>query len=641
MAEQPTPSQQQYPPYYTQRRKSNWWIPIVIVGVILILFFAFFALIIGSISSVFSFKTEVVEVKSNSVLYLTLEDVTENAEENPFAFFTGATFGTRYYDLIRAVKLAKEDDRIKGIYYNAKFAPMMSFPQAQELQRVLKDFKESGKFIYAFIEAGREFEYYNALLADSIFMPREGIMEMNGFGSTQLFFKGFLNMIGIDFYVQGFEDFKSAGENLSRKNYSDSARYQVRVILDQIYDEFVNAVSEYRKLDRKFVEDVLARGVYMADSLKELGFIDGFMTDSEVREFIRDKIFGKDRDKKKDKLQLVRVSSYLNSDPPIKKKDIVKDKQIAIIYAVGPIVDQPSDGFNQSQEITAAKIVNYLKQAREDEDIKAIILRVDSPGGSVIASDAIQREIIKTKFVKPVYSSMGNVAASGGYYISMSCDTIIADKLTITGSIGVIMAIPNLSGMINKLDITADTISTSPAANFFNGFYPFTEKEKEILYNMGRDIYYRFVEKVARNRDMTFEQARSYAKGRVWTGYDAQKIGLVDVVGGLDDAIKIAKRRIGVAEDVPVRIQIYPRPADPTEMILKMFGLLDETEDEEVVKTKSDFAKMLNLTPKAFDLLIGELPESAKNQIYYNLQLLAISKREKVIAALPYYFEIK
>ncbi len=641
MSEHSTQQQQQYPPYYTHRRKSNWWIPIVIVGVIIILFFAFFALIIGSISSVFSFKTEVIEVKSNSVLYLTLDDVTENTEENPFAFFTGATFGTRYYDMIRAIKIAKNDDRIKGIYYNAKFSPMMGFPQAQELQRVLKDFKESGKFIYAFIETGREFEYYNALLADSIFMPREGIMEMNGFGSTNLFLKGFLNMIGIDFYVQGFEDFKSAGESFSRKNYSDSARYQIQVILQQIYDEFTNAVSEYRKLDKKLVEDILVRGVYSADSLKELGFIDGFMTDAEVRDFIKDKIFGKDRDKKKDKLQLVRISSYLNSDPPIQKKDIVKDKQIAIIYAVGPIVDQPSEGFNQSQEIIASKVVNYLKQARENNDIKAIILRVDSPGGSVISSDAIQEEIQKTKSVKPVYSSMGNVAASGGYYISMSCDTIIADKLSITGSIGVIMAIPNLSGMINKLNITADTVSTGPAANFFNGFYPFTDKEKEVLYNMGKNIYYRFVEKVAKNRNMTFEQARSYAKGRVWTGYDAQKIGLVDVIGGLDDAIKIAKRRIGVPEDVPVRIQIYPRPADPMEMILKLLGIIDETDDEEIVKTKSDLAKVLNLSPNAFDLIVNELPENAKNQIYYNLQLLALSRKEKVMLAMPYYIQIQ
>ncbi len=641
MSDQPTQPQQQYPPYYTQRKKSNWWIPIVIIGVIIILFFAFFALIIGSISSAFSFKTETIDVKKNSVLYLTLDDITENSEENPLSFMTDVTFGTRYYDLIRAIKLAKDDDRIKGIYFNAKFAPMMGFPQAQELRRTLSDFKNRGKFIYAFIETGREFEYYNALLADSIFMPKEGILEMNGFGTTSLFMQGFFNMIGIDFYVQGFEDFKSAGESFSRKKYSDSARYQLRVIIDHIYNEFTNAVSEHRKLDKKMVDEVLARGVYTADSLKELGFIDGFMNEAEVREFLKDKLFGQNRDKKKDKLQLVRVSSYLSSDPPIKKKDIAKDKKIALIYAIGPIVDQASDGFSQSQEITASRLVNYIKKAREDDDIKVIILRVESPGGSVIASDAIQEEIVKTKAIKPIYASMGNVAASGGYYISMSCDTIIADELTITGSIGVIMAVPNLSGLIGKLNITVDTISTGPSAHFFNGFYPYTDREKQVLYDLGNNIYYRFVEKVAKNRNMTFEQARSYAKGRVWTGSDAQKIGLVDVVGGLDDAIKIAKRRIGVEEDVPVRVQIYPRPADPIEQILKMFGMFEDSDDDEVVRTKADFAKMLNLSPSAFDLILNDLPETAKNQIYYNMQLLAISKKEKVMTALPYYFQIQ
>ncbi len=635
--------QQQYqppmppPPYYVQKKKSRWWIPVVIIVGVLVIFFGVILAIIGVIGS--SFEKEPYKVKENSVLYLDLSGgVSEFVKIAPLANIFGAPTQTSFNDILKAINTAKDDKKIKGIYIKGAMA-MMGFAKAKELQEVLTDFKESKKFIYAFIETGNENVYYYTLPADSIFMPSEGLIEMNGYGISAMFIKGFLDKIGIDMWVLGFEDFKSAGETIGRKSFSDSARYQLQVILAQRYKMLTEAIAKYRKIEPHTIHSALARGIYTADSLKELGFIDAFRTEADVKEMMKAKIFGKKKDDKESKLRLVSIKNYVSSDLPEKGKIASEDKQIAIIYGVGPIQNESDDSpFSNENVIAHSEFVENLKKAREDKDVKAIILRIDSPGGSVIASDAIQEEILKTKAIKPVYASMSDVAASGGYYISMPCDTIIAHPATITGSIGVILAIPNIKGLMGHLDLTGDTISTGPAAQFMNGMYPYSDKDKKVVHDIAQKIYFRFINKVAKYRNMTFDQVRAIAKGRVWTGEDAKRIGIVDVLGGWQDALKIAKRRIGIPDTQKVYVKIYPKPMDEFEAILKMFGL--SREDEEV-SSDNNIADVLGIKPEVLKSLIEEMPESVRQQIKYTMSLMGISRKENVLAALPYYIDIK
>jgi protease-4 len=305
-------------------------------------------------------------------------------------------------------------------------------------------------------------------------------------------------------------------------------------------------------------------------------------------------------------------------------------------------MDQESNPFSSEKVISTKDMVKYLKKAREDKDVKAIILRINSPGGSVITSDAIREEILKTKKVKPIFASMSDIAGSGGYYIPMACDTIIAHPATITGSIGVILAVPNFSGTMNKLDISIDTVSSGPAANSLNGLMPYTDADKKMLYNIGKPIYERFVKKVAEHRHKTFDEARALAKGRVWTGEDALKHGLIDVNGGFYDAIAIAKKRIGVSEKLKVHIKIYPEPEDEVEALLRMFGFDKGDEDAETGNWfNRTFAKMFGLNQDNIYYFYNSLPDGMKNQVNYMFNIIGISKKEKIMMAMPYYLDVK
>jgi len=640
MPEQFTQSQQgnlpqNPPPYYPQRKKRRWWIPVLIIGLIFFFIILPIIAVFGLVGSVFE-EHEVV-VKKNSILVVDLtRPMDEFSKVSPFQEIFGDKGGSSFNDVLRAVERAEKDDRINGIYL--KGGPgFIGYARSIELMNKLDEFKQSGKFIYSFIQAANESGYFRTLPADKIFMPKEGFVELNGFGIEAMFMKGLFKKLGIEFYVEHFEDFKSAGETLNRRNFSDSAKFEYREILDQRNKLFIAAVSKYRKLNPDFINNVLNRGVYEADSLLAYGFVDSLMNETDFRDMLKalsnSKIKSK---KKKKKLRVVSVGNYLKADYKYDKRKIVKDKRIAIIYAEGAIVDAEPNKFSDQKQITK-KLAKYIRKAREDKKIKAIILRVNSPGGSVMASDEIWKEVVKTQGVKPIYASMGDVAASGGYYISMACDTIIAHPATITGSIGVIAALPNLSGTWKKLDISFDTISTSPAAHDLSLNYPFNQRQKDKLHNMIKKMYYRFITKVANGRKMEFEQAHALAKGRVWTGEQAKEKGLVDVLGGLDDAIKIAKARIGVGENERVYIVQYPRKEEPFEALVEMFTGGDDDEDVSINKSLSEVFASGN---SDYAMLYKSLPYSMQLQLNYARTLFEISRKEHFMYALPYYITI-
>ena len=636
-------------PRRKKSRKSRWWIPVLII----FLFFIFIIIPIISFSWMVSyFEKAPVTIEDNSVLRLDLSNVVEYKKEDIVASLLNKTPQSTFYDIIKGIKKAKTDNRIKGIYYECLTGSYIPSVKANELQQVLEDFKKSGKFIYSYIEAGNENDYYNALPSDSIFVCEESLIEFNGFGSLAIFPKGLYDKLGIEYEIIKYEDFKSAGEIYSRKNFSDSARYQNKILIEQKENVFLKAVEKFRNIPTTTTIEYFNSIFYSANELIEKKLVDVIASNTDVKKIMYNKIFNKQQNDKNDddydyeENYIVDIDKYISNmkqkQPNEKGSD--KNPQIAIIYGSGPIISKKLDSFIPQQEtmIIAEDFIKDLKKAYEDDDIKAILIRIDSPGGSVIASEAIYQEILKAKKKKPVYASMSDVAASGGYYIAMACDTIIAHPQTITGSIGVIMALPNFSKALKKLDVNIDTISTGKG-NPFGGtiVLPLKEKDKETLNNYVSGTYFRFVNKAAKSRNKTPEEMRKLAKGRVWTGEEAYKKGLVDLLGGFETSIELLKKRINAKE---VTLQVYPKNTSKLDIIfdilfeskmsLKWFILNNYINN---YINKNYINTNINYTSTIKQLV----PKYISNSLEYNMNLINLAQQEKVLLSLPYYINIK
>jgi protease-4 len=640
------------PPPYQRRRSSGWVIPLIVIGALVVLFFIFIAIMFASFSSMFESKQ--ITVKENSVLYLTFDDgLQEYTKQNPFSIFTGGKGGASFLQTLRAIENAKTDDKINGIYLKPGMTGI-GWAKAMELQDALEDFKTSGKFIYAFMEMGGEGQYFHSLPADTIFVPSEGLVEMNGFAVTSMFFTGLFEKLGIKYHVEHFEDFKSAGDMFSKTKFSDSARHQIQVIINQRFENFVSAIAKYRNLNIESVKSAINTGYYTADSLQALGFIDVLAQEMSVLEFIKYRANGDDysfplnvhesADSYTDteyegKLRLISPSAYISTLRSDKKEIYDENISIAIINGVGGINSGRDNSFNDDYSIRSGDYVRQLRKAREDENVKAIILRIDSPGGSVIGSDEIWEEIIKTRKVKPVYASMSDVAASGGYYMAMACDTIIAHPATITGSIGVVLAIPNFTSTMDKLGITTDTIATNKSAQFLNTLYPFDDASKQKLYTISRAMYDRFLNKVAKSRNMTYDEVRILARGRVWTGEDAMKHNLIDALGGLDDAIDMVKNRLGIPLDKKVYVRSFPEAEDDMVAFLRLFGLADD--DDSDSKYKTNFVEALGFSQNQYTSVMEMMPKAIQPHLKHALDMYKMSEKENVLMSMPYLIEIK
>ncbi len=646
---QQTPEQQmpQYEHYRRRKqKKNNWWIPVVIIlsvfALLVILVVGFFSLLSTTLTSAFD-KEEVV-VRNNSILHLTMANVQEYTKATGFSSFFSDEKPASLHDIINALKAAKTDDRIKGIYYEPSLVGS-GFTKRMEVLEAMEDFKSSGKFIYAFIEVGDENSYINALPADSIFMPAEGMMEMNGYGASPLFFKGLAEKVGVDFYVQQFEDFKSAGEMYSRKSFSDSARLQTQVLLNHRYETFLNLLEKYRGIDKQTANDFLNKGLFHADEILANGLVDAIVPEYKVKDMMKQLVKEENAEDGNSKVRLLSVSKYINSHPRIEGVVAETDKKIAIVFGSGAISSGESDEspFSSSDGIRSGTFVKNLRKAVKDDNVAAIIVRIDSPGGSVIASDEIWEELKRAKEERPdvpIYASMADVAASGGFYMAVGCDSIIAHPTTITGSIGVILSIPNLSGLMDKVGVSSDTISTTDAAQFLNGTMPFSKKDKDKLRQVSEKIYFRFLGKVAEHRGMPVDELRQYAKGRVWTGEDAHRLGLIDKLGGLQDVINMAKDRIGISRDELISIVEYPRAIDDVEELIQKLtgGSKDEELETSIAKTA---AKYLPYANSETSLILKSMPESTRKQLFYNIELLELARKENVLVAMPSLLEIE
>lgn len=650
-----------YPPHFQQKSGgSKWWIPVVIVlgsiALFIITIIGVIAYITSSISEINfdSANGATLEVKDKSILYLDLSNgVPEKVEDNPFQnIFGGGEKASSFFNTLSAIERAKEDDRIEGIYL--KPSGNLTYNKAIEINEALSDFKKSGKFVYAFIEVGDESTYLSALPADSIFMPTEGMLEMNGFAITNPFFKSMFDKIGVSFLTIQFEDYKSAGEQFSRDSYSDSAKFEYRLLLEDRYNAFIDEIVKYRNISKDKIQTVLNEGFYTTGPAMEHKFIDAILSEMNVKRFLHTKLaYNEDKKSSKnddeedeeskedsdDYVRFVSVGKYMKSNFDfIKEEDIDKDNQIGIVYASGAISSGKKQGgpFGGGEDgIYSQSFIEDLKAAREDEDVKVVILRIDSPGGSAMASDEMWEEIRLTTKTKPVIASMSSVAASGGYYMAMACDKIIAHPQTITGSVGVILSVPNLSGTMDKIGLNWDTITTGPAADFMNGVYPYSPTDIAKLREIAGGIYQRFVSRAAESRGFEYEEMRSKAKGRVYTGAKAKEIGLVDELGGLQATIDMAKEIMGVDKNKLVYIKEFPKKGKAIEEFIE--NLMNNMDAKVVTNILSAFG----FQQSDMAILINSMPESVKSQFKYFMDLVDISKKEKVILAVPALPEIK
>lgn len=546
-----------------------------VVGILvsLVLFVLFIAFLIGMAFSMGDDKATL--VADNSVLYLNLDQsVTERTIKDPLAdlpvFGSEANKSIGFTDIIKALKEAKTDDNIKCIYLNVS-SPNAGFANMREIRDALIDFKTSKKKIIAYSEVYTQGAYYLASVADKIYLNPEGALEFKGLSSQLVFFKGALDKLGIEAQIIRVGQYKSAIEPFITDKMSDKNKEQVTAYLNGLYDTFLDGISKSRNInkdslyhyadDYKIQEPKDALRYKMVDGLK-------------YKDEILDELKNLSRTPQDATLSTITINDYAKNVVMAAKGNTNKTK-LAIIYANGDIIG----GEGSNDQIGSERISRAIRKARLDTNIKAVVLRVNSPGGSALASDIIWREVVLTKKVKPVIASFGNVAASGGYYIACGADSIFVQPNTITGSIGVFGMIPNFQKLMNKeLGITFDGVKTGKYADIMSVNRPMTPGERLIVQTDVNRVYDSFVTRVANGRKRSKTYIDSIAGGRVWVGTDAVRIGLADRTGSFNDAIEAAAKKAKIKE---YRIVEYPEMIDP----FKAF--LENTTD----KVKTHFAK--------------------------------------------------
>ncbi len=516
-----------------------------------------------------------VKLESNTILHLSLETpIQDRANKNPFENFNfgGMEKSTGLNDMLENIDKAAAHPDIAGIFLDVSSIPA-GMATIEEIRNALLDFKKSGKFIYAYSEAMSQSAYYLATAADSIFLHPTGLTELKGLRSEVLFFKGTLDKLGVEPQVFRHGKFKSAVEPFLQESLSDANREQIRSYIGSIWNHMVSGIAAQRKLTEAQVQDIASRIlVTNAESAVKYKLVDKLSYRDEILERFKVKTGVEEIDK----IEFVSISKM--TDVKDTRENKGKDK-IAVVFAEGDIVDGQGD----AGQVGSIEFSKAIRKARLDEKVKALVLRINSPGGSALASETIWREVMLTKKVKPVIVSMGSVAASGGYYIAAPADTIIASPTTITGSIGVFGLFFNGKGLANQLGVTIDTVKTNPMADIMTGSRAVTAQEREIIQMEIEQIYDNFITRVAEGRKMSKADVDSLAQGRVWSGVDAKRLGLIDMYGGLETAIEVAAKKVGLES---YRIQSLPYQEDPFEKFMK--ELSGETEDEVMQKVLGD-----------------------------------------------------
>lgn len=503
-----------------------------VIGIFVFLMLCLFGIVL--IGTIFGGEAEGVEVKGNSVIELNLEDVKNDYAgkyKDPWMTIFADKKHIGLTDVIHAIEEAKTDNNIKGISILNDDSPL-GMAQSKALRDALEDFKKSGKFIMAYANSFSQKEYYLNSIANTVYLNPVGDMDFKGLSSEVMFFKDLQEKSGVKMEVIRHGKYKSAVEPFLENKMSDANRKQITALLNSIWISVTNDISKSRNISvaklNQIANGLLARTPQMAKAQK---LVDVVAYEDVYHAAIKKAL---DVDSSED-YNKVSIRDYtINSTRTSKISDA--NDEIAIIYAQGEI----QSGEGDVNVIGEGSMRRSLQEARKNDKIKAVVLRINSPGGNALTSDLIWREVELTKKVKPVVVSMGNYAASGGYYIACNANKIFAENNTITGSIGVFGILPNFSQLATKIGIHVEQVKTHENSANYSPFVPLDEKFKAVTLEGVEHIYRTFVTHVAEGRKMTFAQVDAIAQGRVWTGADAIKIGLVDKIGGLDDAIKEA-----------------------------------------------------------------------------------------------------
>lgn len=501
-----------------------------IIGIFIFFMLFFFGIIL--IGTIFG-EEEGVEVKSNSVIELNLKDISNDYAgkyKDPWMDVFSEKKSVGLSDIINAIAIAKTDSDIKGISILNQDSSL-GLAQSKELREALNDFKKSGKFVMAYANDYSQRDYYLNSVANTIYLNPAGDFDFKGLSTEIMFFKDLQEKTGVKMEVIRHGKYKSAVEPFLENKMSDANREQTTALLHSVWSSILEDISESRHISTARLNEIatglLARTPEMAKKNK---LIDVVAYEDVYHDAIKKALKVKG-DEDYNKVSITDYTKKTATTAVISESD----NQIAVIYAQGEI----HGGEGDVNEIGEGSMRRSFQEARKNKDIKAVVLRIDSPGGSALTSDLIWREIELTKKVKPVVVSMGNYAASGGYYIACNANTIFAERNTITGSIGVFGVLPNFSRLTTKIGINTEQIMTNENAKY-SPFVPLNEKFKAVTLEGVERVYKTFVTHVAEGRKMTFAQVDSIAQGRVWTGTEAKKIGLVDKIGNLNDAIKEA-----------------------------------------------------------------------------------------------------
>ena len=581
-----------------------------VTGIILssiVLFFIGIMVIFGIVSSS---DTETV-VKKNSVMMLDLNGIlverTQESLENVLSMLTGDNSNVYGLDdILASIKKAKENENIKGIYIQAS-ALGSPYASLQAIRNALTDFKESGKFIVAYSDGYTQGLYYLSSVADKVILNPKGMIEWRGIASAPIFYKDLLQKVGIEMQIFKVGTYKSAVKPFIATEMSPANREQVTEFIGSIWGQVVSGVSDSRNISPDSLNAYADRMLmfYPAEESVKCGLADTLIYKNNVRDYLK-QLANVDKD---DRLPILGLDDMINV-----KKNVPKDKSgdiVAVYYASGEITDQSGSAASEDG-IVGNKVIRDLRKLKDDKDVKAVVLRVNSPGGSAFASEQIWHAVKELKAEKPVIVSMGDYAASGGYYISCVADTIVAEPTTLTGSIGIFGMVPNVKELADKVGITYDVVKTNKFADFGNLMRPFNNDEKALMQMMITEGYDTFLTRCAEGRHMTKEAIGKIAEGRVWTGETAKKLGLVDELGGIDKALDIAVKKANLNGYTVVS---YPE--------------------------KKDFLSTL-LDTKPTNYVESQLMKSKLGDYYKDFSLLKnLSERSMIQARVPFELNIK
>lgn len=537
----------------------------IVVATLLFIF-----LLVGFVSSLASIGEQPVTVRDNSLLMLKLDNViVERKSNNPFedlelpGMEKSTTTGLN--QVLHSIRQAKTDDKIRGIYLELSEL-RAGYATAEEIRNALVDFKSSGKFIYAYSDAISQKAYYLASVADSVMLNPAGMFDFRGLNAEHTFFKKALDKFGIEMQIVRGRDnkFKSAVEPFMYEKMSPANKEQTTLYLGAIWNHILKGISESRKISvdslNEYANSVMT--FQSAENARKKNFFDNLKYRDEVLADLRS-LSGL---KVNADIPIVTVSEYDKIAADVKAKALIKDK-IAIVYAEGEI----DSGSSSAHDIDSKEVSQGIREARIDSTVKAIVLRVNSPGGSAFGSEVIWREVKLAREVKPVIVSMGDYAASGGYYISCPADRIFANPTTITGSIGVFGTIPNLGELLNnKIGITFDQVMTNEHSDMPSVTRKMTPFESNLMQKYVENTYDLFLSHVAEGRKMSNTGVDSIGQGRVWSGANAKNIRLVDEFGGMKEALQAAADKAGISE---YRIRELPKQKDPFAELFKNFSV--------------------------------------------------------------------